>query len=115
MLAVSAIICAIFGMLFGAPTLRLCGDYLAIVTLGFGGIVPVVARNWDGLTNGAPGLGGIRTPRLFGFDFGFSPSPSYFLGLGLVAGAAWVSTPPRGWRGGAAGGGTPGEPRSRGG
>jgi branched-chain amino acid transport system permease protein len=47
MLAVTAIICAIFGMLFGAPTLRLRGDYLAIVTLGFGEIVPVVARNWD--------------------------------------------------------------------
>ena len=62
MLAISAIICAIFGLLFGAPTLRLRGDYLAIVTLGFGEIVPVVARNWDGLTNGAQGLGGIRTP-----------------------------------------------------
>ena len=75
MLAVSAIVCAIFGMLFGAPTLRLRGDYLAIVTLGFGEIVPVVARNWEGLTNGAQGLGGIHTPKLFGFDFGFSPYP----------------------------------------
>jgi len=91
MLAVAAIICAIFGLLFGAPTLRLRGDYLAIVTLGFGEIVPVVARNWDGLTNGAQGLGGIRTPRLFGFDFGFSPYPYYFLGLGLVAVAVWAS------------------------
>jgi branched-chain amino acid transport system permease protein len=44
MLAISAIICAIFGLLFGAPTLRLRGDYLAIVTLGFGEIVSVVAR-----------------------------------------------------------------------
>ena len=69
MLGVTAIVCAIFGMLFGAPTLRLRGDYLAIVTLGFGEIVPVVARNWDGLTNGAQGLGGIHTPKLFGFDF----------------------------------------------
>jgi branched-chain amino acid transport system permease protein len=91
MLAIAAIICAIFGLLFGAPTLRLRGDYLAIVTLGFGEIVPVVARNWEGLTNGAQGLGGIRTPRLFGFDFGFSPYPYYFLGLGLVAVAVWVS------------------------
>jgi len=91
MLAVSAIICAIFGMLFGAPTLRLRGDYLAIVTLGFGEIVPVVARNWEGLTNGAQGLGGIHTPRLLGFDFGFSPYPYYFLGLGLVALAVVVS------------------------
>jgi branched-chain amino acid transport system permease protein len=91
MLAVSAIVCAIFGMLFGAPTLRLRGDYLAIVTLGFGEIVPVVARNWEGLTNGAQGLGGIRTPKLFGFDFGFSPYPYYFLGLGLVTAAVWMS------------------------
>jgi len=91
MLAVSAIVCAIFGMLFGAPTLRLRGDYLAIVTLGFGEIVPVVARNWEGLTNGAQGLGGIHTPKLFGFDFGFSPYPYYFLGLGLVGAAVWIS------------------------
>jgi branched-chain amino acid transport system permease protein len=91
MLAVGAIICAVFGILFGAPTLRLRGDYLAIVTLGFGEIVPVVARNWDWLTNGAQGLGGIRTPKLFGFDFGFSPLPYYFLGLGLVAAAVFIS------------------------
>jgi branched-chain amino acid transport system permease protein len=91
MLAIAAIICAVFGALFGAPTLRLRGDYLAIVTLGFGEIVPVVARNWEGLTNGAQGLGGIHTPKLWGFDFGFSPYPYYFLGLGLVAVAVWVS------------------------
>jgi ABC-type branched-subunit amino acid transport system ATPase component/ABC-type branched-subunit amino acid transport system permease subunit len=91
MLAVGAIVCAIFGLLFGAPTLRLRGDYLAIVTLGFGEIVPVVARNWDGLTNGAQGLGGIRTPQFFGFDFGYSPYPYYFLGLALVAAAVWIS------------------------
>jgi branched-chain amino acid transport system permease protein len=91
MLAIGAIVCAVFGILFGAPTLRLRGDYLAIVTLGFGEIVPVVARNWDWLTNGAQGLGGIRTPKLFGFDFGFSPLPYYFLGLGLVAAAVFIS------------------------
>jgi branched-chain amino acid transport system permease protein len=84
-------VCALFGLLFGAPTLRLRGDYLAIVTLGFGEIVPVVARNWDWFTNGAQGLGGVRTPKLFGFDFGFSPFPYYFLGLGLVAAAVFVS------------------------
>jgi branched-chain amino acid transport system permease protein len=91
MLALAAVVCAVFGILFGAPTLRLRGDYLAIVTLGFGEIVPVVARNWEWLTNGAQGLGGIRTPKLFGYDFGFSPYPYYFVGLGLVAGAIFVS------------------------
>src|SRR5262245_47842250 len=91
MLVVGALICAGFGVMFGAPTLRLRGDYLAIVTLGFGEIVPVAARNWEGLTNGAQGLGGIRTPRLFGFNFGFAPLPYYFLGLALVALAVFLS------------------------
>jgi branched-chain amino acid transport system permease protein len=91
MLVVGAMVCAIFGVLFGAPTLRLRGDYLAIVTLGFGEIVPVVARNWDWFTNGAQGLGGVQTPKLFGFDFGFSPFPYYFLGLGMVVVAVFVS------------------------
>jgi branched-chain amino acid transport system permease protein len=61
------------------------------VTLGFGEIVPVVARNSDWLTNGAQGLGGIRTPKILGYDFGFSPYPYYFLGLGLVAAAVLIS------------------------
>jgi branched-chain amino acid transport system permease protein len=91
MLGVGALVCALFGVLFGAPTLRLRGDYLAIVTLGFGEIVPVVARNWDWFTNGAQGMGGIRTPKLFGFDFGFQPLPFYFLGLALVAIVVFVS------------------------
>src|SRR6185437_10184162 len=43
MLPISALVAAFFGVLFGAPTLRLRGDYLAIVTLGFGEIVPIVA------------------------------------------------------------------------
>ena len=91
MLLVGAAVCALFGVIFGAPTLRLRGDYLAIVTLGFGEIVPVLALNLEGLTNGAMGLPGVRTPRLFGFDFGFSPLPYYFLGLGLVALAIFAS------------------------
>jgi branched-chain amino acid transport system permease protein len=91
MLFVGAAICAVFGVIFGAPTLRLRGDYLAIVTLGFGEIVPVLALNLEGLTNGAMGLPGVRTPRLFGYDFGFTPLPYYFLGLVLVALAIFVS------------------------
>jgi branched-chain amino acid transport system permease protein len=91
MLVVGALVCAVFGVLFGAPTLRLRGDYLAIVTLGFGEIVPVVARNLDWLTNGAQGLGGIHTPKLFGFEFGFQPLPYYFLGLFLVCAAIFLS------------------------
>ena len=45
MLLVGAVVAAVFGILLGAPTLRLRGDYLAIVTLGFGEIVPIVFLN----------------------------------------------------------------------
>jgi len=85
MLPVAAAIAAFFGVLFGAPTLRLKGDYLAIVTLGFGEIVPIVARNIPTVTNGAMGLNGVAAPRLFGFDFGVDATPYYYVGVALVA------------------------------
>ena len=85
MLPVSAAIAAFCGVLFGAPTLRLKGDYLAIVTLGFGEIVPIVVRNWPSLTNGAMGLNGVAPPQLFGFDFGVGATPYYYVAVGLVA------------------------------
>jgi branched-chain amino acid transport system permease protein len=64
MLLVGALIAAVFGILLGAPTLRLRGDYLAIVTLGFGEIVPIVFRNLGSLTNGTNGIAGIDRPTL---------------------------------------------------
>ncbi|HYZ62682.1 MAG TPA: branched-chain amino acid ABC transporter ATP-binding protein/permease [Acetobacteraceae bacterium] len=82
---VAAAVTAFFGILFGAPTLRLRGDYLAIVTLGFGEIVPIVARNLDGITNGAAGLNGVQPPRLFGYSFGIDATPFYYVGLALIA------------------------------
>jgi branched-chain amino acid transport system permease protein len=85
MLPIAAAICAAFGILFGAPTLRLRGDYLAIVTLGFGEIVPIVLRNAASVTNGAQGLPGVATPSIFGYSFGFDSRPYYFLILVLVA------------------------------
>src|SRR5215467_3015047 len=85
MLPVSAVIAAFFGVLFGAPTLRLKGDYLAIVTLGFGEIVPIVARNTPSITNGAMGLNGVAAPQLFGYDFGVNATPYYYVGVALVA------------------------------
>jgi branched-chain amino acid transport system permease protein len=84
MLPVSALVAAFFGILFGAPTLRLKGDYLAIVTLGFGEIVPIVARNTPSLTNGAAGLNGVAPPSLFGYAFGVESMPYYYLGLVLL-------------------------------
>jgi branched-chain amino acid transport system permease protein len=85
MLPIAAAVAAFFGVLFGAPTLRLKGDYLAIVTLGFGEIVPIVARNIPSVTNGAMGLNGVAAPRLFGFDFGIDATPYYYVGVALVA------------------------------
>ncbi len=76
---------AFFGVLFGAPTLRLKGDYLAIVTLGFGEIVPIVVRNWSDLTNGAAGLNGVAAPRLFGWSFGVAAWPYYYVAISMVA------------------------------
>ncbi len=85
MLPISALIAAFFGVLFGAPTLRLKGDYLAIVTLGFGEIVPIVARNVPSVTNGAMGLNGVAAPQLFGYSFGIYATPYYYVGVALVA------------------------------
>jgi branched-chain amino acid transport system permease protein len=85
MMPLAAAIAAFFGILFGAPTLRLKGDYLAIVTLGFGEIVPIVVRNTPTITNGAMGLNGVEAPRLFGWSFGVSATPYYYVGLALVA------------------------------
>ena len=91
MLPISAAIAAFFGVLFGAPTLRLKGDYLAIVTLGFGEIVPIVARNWPTVTNGAQGLNGVLPPQFFGHSFGISATPFYYVGVGLVALLMFIS------------------------
>jgi branched-chain amino acid transport system permease protein len=87
----AAVVTAGFGALFGFPTLRLRGDYLAIVTLGFGEIVQILARNLDGLTNGAAGLNGVQAPRLFGLSFGVDSMPYYYVGLALVALLIFVS------------------------
>ncbi|MEG3626153.1 branched-chain amino acid ABC transporter permease [Streptomyces poriticola] len=65
----------VFGVLIGAPTLRLRGDYLAIVTLGFGEIFRITANNLDGtsgpdLTNGSNGISSIPDLHILGFDLG---------------------------------------------
>jgi len=99
------VVAAVFGMLIGAPTLRLRGDYLAIVTLAFGEIIPILVRNLDditihifglelvtdfNLTNGPQGMNPLGRPnfsffeRVFGLDagslnFGFDPRFWYFM------------------------------------
>ncbi len=69
----AAAVAGAFGVLLGAPTLRLRGDYLAIVTLGFGEIIRVFLNNLDqpvNLTNGPKGLGQIDSLKFFGLDLG---------------------------------------------
>ena len=64
---------AIAGVLLGTPVLRLRGDYLAIVTLGFGEIIRVFMNNMEhpvNITNGPRGISGIDSMRIFGFNFG---------------------------------------------
>ena len=91
MLPGAAAVAALFGILFGAPTLRLKGDYLAIVTLGFGEIVPIVVRNTPKLTNGAMGLNGVNSPQAFGYRFGVNSMPYYYLGVVMIALLIFVS------------------------
>jgi branched-chain amino acid transport system permease protein len=80
-LPIGATIACIFGILLGAPTLKLRGDYLAIVTLGFGEIVRIFLNNLSepfNLTNGPKGISSIDPIRVAGIDFG---DPSTVLGL----------------------------------
>jgi ABC-type branched-subunit amino acid transport system permease subunit len=85
MLIVGAIVAAVFGILLGAPTLRLRGDYLAIVTLGFGEIVPIIFLNATKYTDGPNGIGGISKPELFGFRFdSINPWPFYVTMLAIL-------------------------------
>ncbi|MBY8876640.1 branched-chain amino acid ABC transporter permease [Actinacidiphila acidipaludis] len=73
----------VFGVLIGAPTLRLRGDYLAIVTLGFGEIFRIIVRNLDGVsgpkvTNGPNGIAQIPDLSIFGYNLGDTHSVGSF-------------------------------------
>ncbi len=68
-LPMAGLFAASFGILLGFPVLRLRGDYLAIVTLGFGEIIRVILQNWVDFTNGPNGISGIPRPTLFGLQF----------------------------------------------
>ncbi|WP_339844819.1 high-affinity branched-chain amino acid ABC transporter permease LivM [uncultured Halopseudomonas sp.] len=68
-LFVAGAMAALFGFLLGFPVLRLRGDYLAIVTLGFGEIIRILLNNMTWLTNGPNGIGSIPKPTLFGLEF----------------------------------------------
>jgi branched-chain amino acid transport system permease protein len=72
-LPIGALVACLFGVLLGAPTLKLRGDYLAIVTLGFGEIIRIFMNNLSepiNITNGPKGIATIDSIKLFAFDFG---------------------------------------------
>ena len=73
-LPLAGILAATFGMPLGFPVLRLRGDYLAIVTLGFGEIIRIVLLNWYDVTGGPNGLSDIPRPSFFGFEFDRTPA-----------------------------------------
>jgi len=65
----SGLVAASFGIILGFPVLRLRGDYLAIVTLGFGEIIRIVLLNWAPVTGGPNGISDIPRPTFFGLPF----------------------------------------------
>jgi len=83
---IGCFVAALFGILLGVPVLRVKGDYLAIVTLGFGEIIRIIFNNLDkpvNITNGAMGLASVQPPRLFGIDFMY-PSQFYYIVLVIL-------------------------------
>ena len=86
MLPVGAVLGAILGILLGFPVLRLRGDYLAIVTLGFGEIIRLILENWGAVTMGPSGISSIERPTLFGIKFGVIGSTHYmyYIMIGLL-------------------------------
>ena len=86
-LPLGGIMSMLFGLILGFPILRLRGDYLAIVTLGFASITKIVLENWDTLFGGAAGIAGIPRPEFFGMalDGREKSMYSYYIVLTLVA------------------------------
>lgn len=85
-LPIGAVLGFIFGVLLGFPVLRLRGDYLAIVTLGFGEIIRLVLENWNEFSFGPSGIANIERPGFFGIQFSLQTASIYlyFLMIGLV-------------------------------
>src|SRR5690606_19112115 len=83
-LVIGIFMTAVSGIILGSPTLRLRGDYLAIVTLGFGEIVRITAQNTEYI-GGARGITNIPHPNpMFGVEFLLDPLPYYYLLLGAI-------------------------------
>lgn len=85
-LPLGAVMGAFFGILLGFPVLRLRGDYLAIVTLGFGEIIRLILENWNEFSFGPSGIAHIARPSLFGIQLSLSNAIVYlyFVMIGMV-------------------------------
>lgn len=85
-LPIGAMLAACFGIILGFPVLRLRGDYLAIVTLGFGEIIRLILENWNDFSFGPSGVANIPRPGFFGFNLSLDVAIIYlyYLVLGLV-------------------------------
>lgn len=73
-LPLAGILAACAGIILGFPVLRLRGDYLAIVTLGFGEIIRLILLNWYHVTNGPDGISRIPRPSFLGLEFTRRPA-----------------------------------------
>jgi branched-chain amino acid transport system permease protein len=76
-LAIGAGLAALFGIILGFPVLRLRGDYLAIVTLGFGEIIRLIMENWNEFSFGPSGIANIPRPGFFGIDMDIQQTTVY--------------------------------------
>jgi branched-chain amino acid transport system permease protein len=86
LLPVGALLAATFGIVLGFPVLRLRGDYLAIVTLGFGEIIRLILENWNAFSQGPSGIANIPRPGFFGMELSLDQAISYlyYLMIGMV-------------------------------
>jgi len=85
-LPIGAALGALFGIVLGFPVLRLRGDYLAIVTLGFGEIIRLILENWNAFSFGPSGIANIPRPGLFGMELSLHQNITYlyFLMIALT-------------------------------
>ena len=86
---IAMLLAMLFGFVIGIPTLRLRGDYLAIVTLAFGEITRMTFNNWESVTNGPGGIPGIYPPNLFGWVVD-KPGEFFYLLLVAVVITVWL-------------------------
>lgn len=85
-LPIGGLFAAFLGVLLGFPVLRLRGDYLAIVTLGFGEIIRLILENWNDFSQGPSGIANIPRPGFFGMEMSFTSGITYiyYIVVGLV-------------------------------